>query len=53
MTPEQSKTAEKTKSVKAAWDKAPAAPKKGAALKHYPAAEDGAPVLLPGDQPRR
>jgi hypothetical protein len=27
------------KSVKAAWDKAPAGPKKDAALKHYQAAE--------------
>jgi hypothetical protein len=32
-------TAEKMKSVKAAWDKAPAGPKKDAALKHYQAAE--------------
>jgi hypothetical protein len=39
MTPEQTKTAEKMKSVKAAWDKAPAGPKKDAALKHYQAAE--------------
>ena len=39
MTPEQNKTAEKMKSVKAAWDKAPAGPKKDAALKHYQAAE--------------
>ncbi|MDE4142601.1 hypothetical protein [Phaeobacter gallaeciensis] len=39
MTPEQNKTAEKMKSVKAAWDKAPADPKKDAALKHYQAAE--------------
>ncbi|MBL3571940.1 hypothetical protein BV509_11270 [Rhodovulum sulfidophilum] len=39
MTPEQTKTAEKMKSVKAAWDKAPAGPKKDAALKHYEAAE--------------
>jgi hypothetical protein len=39
MTPEQTQTAEKMKSVKAAWDKAPAGPKKDAALKHYQAAE--------------
>jgi hypothetical protein len=39
MTPEQNKTAEKMKSVKATWDKAPAGPKKDAALKHYQAAE--------------
>ena len=39
MTPEQTKTADKMKSVKAAWDKAPAGPKKEAALKHYKAAE--------------
>ena len=39
MTPEQNKTAEKMKSVKAAWDKAPSGPKKEAALKHYKAAE--------------
>jgi hypothetical protein len=32
-------TAEKMKSVKAAWDKAPAGPGKDAALKHYKAAE--------------
>jgi hypothetical protein len=32
-------TADKMKSVKAAWDKAPAGPKKDAALKHYRAAE--------------
>lgn len=34
MTPEQNKTAEKMASVMAAWDKAPAGPKKDAALKH-------------------
>jgi len=39
MTPEQTKTAGKMKSVKAAWDKAPAGPKKDRALKHYLAAE--------------
>jgi hypothetical protein len=32
-------TSEKMKSVKAAWDKAPAGPKKDAALTHYQAAE--------------
>lgn len=32
-------TTEKMKSVKAAWDKAPAGPKKDAALTHYRAAE--------------
>ncbi|TCO69123.1 hypothetical protein [Rhodovulum euryhalinum] len=31
--------AERMKTVKAAWDKAPAGPKKDAALKHYQAAE--------------
>ncbi|MDE4142616.1 hypothetical protein [Phaeobacter gallaeciensis] len=39
MTPEQTQTAEKMKSVKAAWDKAPSGPKKDAALRHYQAAE--------------
>ncbi|MBL4930183.1 hypothetical protein [Fuscibacter oryzae] len=39
MTPEQTKTADKMKSFKASWDKAPAGPKKDAALKHYQAAE--------------
>ena len=39
MTPEQSKTANKMKSVKAAWDKAPTGPKKDTASKHYQAAE--------------
>lgn len=33
------KTAEKMKTVKAAWDAAPAGPKKDAALTHYKAAE--------------
>jgi hypothetical protein len=32
-------TADKMMTVKAAWDKAPAGPKKDAALKHYQAAE--------------
>lgn len=31
--------ADKMKTVKAAWDKAPAGPKKDAALKHFQAAE--------------
>ncbi|RYH06759.1 hypothetical protein [Tropicimonas sp. IMCC6043] len=39
MTCDQNKTAEKIASVKATWDKAPAGPKKDAALKHYQAAE--------------
>ena len=39
MTPQQIATADKMKSVKAAWDKALAGPKKDAALKHYQAAE--------------
>jgi hypothetical protein len=39
MTSEHNKTAEKMISVKAAWDEAPAGPKKDAALKHYEAAE--------------
>jgi hypothetical protein len=39
MTPDVNKTADKMQSVKAAWDKAPAGPKKDAALKHYKAAE--------------
>ena len=34
-----SKAAEKMKTVKAAWDKAAAGPKKDAALKHYEAAQ--------------
>jgi hypothetical protein len=36
--PSQS-TADKMKSVKAAWDQSPAGPKKDTALKHYQAAE--------------
>ncbi|GGO23303.1 hypothetical protein GCM10010991_00540 [Gemmobacter aquaticus] len=32
-------TSDKMKSVKSAWDKAPAGPKKEAALTHYQAAE--------------
>ncbi|MBW0159296.1 hypothetical protein [Sedimentimonas flavescens] len=42
MTPETNKStnvADKMKTVKAAWDNAPAGPKKDAALKHYQAAE--------------
>ena len=39
MNPEQTKIADKMKHVKATWDKAPAGPKKDAALKHYQAAE--------------
>ncbi len=39
MTPEAIKTTERMESVKAAWDKAPAGPKKEEALKHYKAAE--------------
>lgn len=42
MTPDMKKpanTSDKMKSVKAAWDKAPAGPKKDASLKHYQAAE--------------
>ena len=39
MTPKHDKTADKMKSVKATWDKAPAGPKKDSALKHYQAAE--------------
>ena len=39
MKPDQTKTSDKMKSVKATWDKAPAGPKKDAALKHYQAAE--------------
>ena len=39
MSAETNKTAEKMTSVKAAWDKAPAGPKKDNALKHYQAAE--------------
>jgi len=34
-----SAAAEKMKTVKAAWDKAPSGPKKDASLKHYQAAE--------------
>ncbi|MEQ8558119.1 MAG: hypothetical protein RIB03_07345 [Henriciella sp.] len=34
-----SKTSEKMKTVKAAWDKAPSGSKKDDALKHYQAAE--------------
>lgn len=32
-------TAEKMKTVKAAWDRAPAGPKKDASLRHFQAAE--------------
>jgi hypothetical protein len=42
MTPDTNKStnvADKMKTVKAAWDKAPAGPKKDAAHKHYQAAE--------------
>jgi len=42
MTPEMTKptaTADKMKTVKAAWDKASAGPKKDAAQKHYKAVE--------------
>ena len=39
MTPEQTKTAEKMKSVQAARDKAPDGPRKDTALKHYQSAE--------------
>ena len=39
MTPEQLKTADQMKSVKAACVNAPTGPKKGAAMKHYHAAE--------------
>ncbi|TMV09145.1 hypothetical protein FGK63_08545 [Ruegeria sediminis] len=39
MTPEQTKTVDKMKSVKAAFDKAPAGPRKDRAQKHYQAAE--------------
>ncbi len=42
MTPETNKStnvADKMKTVKAAWDKVPAGPKKDAAHKHYQAAE--------------
>ncbi len=38
MTP-QTNAAEKMKTVKAAWDKAPSGAKKDSALKHYQAAE--------------
>lgn len=37
--PNSSHAADKMKTVKAAWDKAPTGPKKDAALKHYQAAE--------------
>lgn len=41
MTPDKkfTTTADKMKSVKAAWDKVPSGPKKDAAKKHYDAAE--------------
>ncbi|QGZ33507.1 hypothetical protein [Stappia indica] len=39
MTPDRNNVTEKMTSVKAAWDKAPAGPKKDAAFKHYKAAE--------------
>jgi hypothetical protein len=38
-TPAATSGDEMMKTVKAAWDKAPAGPKKDAALKHYQAAE--------------
>ncbi len=39
MTIDTNKVGEKMKTVKAAWDKAPAGAKKDSALKHYQAAE--------------
>jgi hypothetical protein len=42
-------TAEKMKSVKAAWDNAPAGPKKDAALKHFQAAEKAQTAKHDGD----
>ncbi len=39
MSTEFTSTADKMKTVKAAWDKAPAGPKKDTALTHYQAAE--------------
>lgn len=39
MAPHSTSTADKMKTVKAAWDKAPAGPKKDTALTHYKAAE--------------
>lgn len=39
MTPEETKTSDRMKSVKAAWDKAPSGPKKDESLRHYRAAE--------------
>jgi hypothetical protein len=42
-------TADKMKSVKEAWDKAPAGPKKDAALKHYQAAEKAQTAKLDGE----
>jgi hypothetical protein len=41
--------AAKMKTVKAAWDKAPAGPKKDAALKHYQAAEKAMAANHDGD----
>ncbi|MBM1218628.1 hypothetical protein JQU17_00350 [Ponticoccus sp. SC2-23] len=38
MTHQKNETVEKMKSVKAAWDKSPAGPKRDAARKHYKAA---------------
>ncbi len=37
--PSTTNTADKMKTVKSAWDAAPAGPKKDAALKHYEAAQ--------------
>lgn len=39
MTPDRKNVTEKMTSVKAAWDKAPAGPKKDAAFTHYKAAQ--------------
>lgn len=39
MTPDMNKTAKKMKTVKAAWNKAPAGAKKDASLKHFEAAQ--------------
>jgi len=39
MTPEEIRTAPRMTSVKAAWDKSPAGPRKDRALRHYKAAE--------------
>lgn len=51
-TDKSTSVAEKMKTVKAAWDKAPSGPKKDEALKHYQAAEKAHAAKNDGDAHR-